>query len=140
MGVARLNNKTTQSIDAGSLRSMLIASLTDGSVEALALEETAPDAAQAEAKQRECDYVLFTDVSTLKQSAANKIGGLLGRATGAGDAGERFEAKIDYTLVPLAGGAPAQANVSAKETGGADVSLNSALRKEAQAVLSKVRK
>jgi hypothetical protein len=140
VGVVRVGNKTTQSIDAGNLRSVLIASIMEGSVEAIPLTETAPDAAQAEAKQKSCDYVLFTDVSGLKQSTANKIGGMLGRATGASSGAERYEAKLDYTLVPVAGGAPTQAAASAKEEGGADVSVNAALRKEAQAVVSKVRK
>jgi hypothetical protein len=140
VGVVRVGNKTTQSLDAGTLRGTLIAAISEGSVEAIPLIETAPDAAQAEAKQKDCDYVLFTDVGGLKQSAANKIGGMLGRATGASSGAERYEAKLDYTLVPVAGGAPTQANVSAKEEGGADISLNAALRKEAQAVLAKVRK
>ncbi|HVG30136.1 MAG TPA: hypothetical protein VM864_10585 [Pyrinomonadaceae bacterium] len=140
VGVVRVGNKTTQSLDAGNLRGTLIAAISEGSVEAIPLDESVPDAAQAEAKQKECDYVLFTDVSGLKQSAANKIGGLLGRATGASSGAERYEAKLDYTLVPVAGGAPTQAAASAKEEGGADVSLSSALRKEAQAVLAKVRK
>jgi hypothetical protein len=140
VGVVRVGNKTTQSVDAGTLRGTLIASIMEGSVEAIPLDETVPDAAQAEAKQKQCDYVLFTDVSGLKQSTANKIGGMLGRATGASSGADRFEAKLDYTLVPVAGGAPTQAAASAKEEGGADVSLNAALRKEAQAVLAKVRK
>lgn len=140
VGVVRVGNKTTQSLDAGNLRGTLIASISEGSVEAIPLTETAPDAAQAEAKQKDCDYVLFTDVSGLKQSTANKIGGMLGRATGATSGADRYEAKLDYTLVPVAGGAPVQANASAKEDGGADVSLNAALRKEAQAVIAKVRK
>jgi hypothetical protein len=140
VGVVRVGNKTTQSLDAGNLRGTLIASIMEGSVEAIPLDETVPDAAQAEAKQKQCDYVLFTDVSGLKQSTASKIGGMLGRATGASSGAERFEAKLDYTLVPVAGGAPTQAAAAAKEEGGADVSLNAALRKEAQAVLAKVRK
>ena len=140
VGVVRLNNRTTQSVDAGNMRALLVASLTGGGVESVAIEETTPEGAQAEAKQKECDYVLFTDISTLKQSSANKIGGFLGRATGVTGGGERFEVKLDYTLVPVAGGAPAQANVSAKEEGAADASLGAALRKEAQAVVSKVRK
>jgi hypothetical protein len=140
VGVVRVGNKTTQSLDAGTLRGTLIASISEGSVEAIPLTETAPDAAQAEAKQKDCDYVLFTDVSGLKQSTANKLGGMLGRATGATSGADRYEAKLDYTLVPVAGGAPTQANASAKEDGGADVSLNAALKKEAQAVLAKVRK
>lgn len=140
VGVVRVGNKSGTSVDAGNLRSVLIASIMEGNVEAIPLDETAPDAAQAEARQKFCDYVLFTDIGGLKQSTANKIGGMLGRATGAGNAADRFEAKLDYTLVPVAGGSPTQSNVSAKEDGGADVSINSALKKEAQAVVSKVRK
>lgn len=140
VGVVRVGNKTTQSVDAGNLRGTLIAAISEGGVEAIPLTETAPDAAQAEAKQKECDYVLFTDVSGLKQSTANKLGGMLGRATGASSGAERYEAKLDYTLAPVAGGAPVQANVAAKEDGGADVSLNAALRREGQAVNAKVRK
>jgi hypothetical protein len=140
VGVVRIGNKTTQSVDAGTMRVALIESLNGSGVEAIPLNESAPDAAQAEAKQKECDFVLFTDVSGLKQSTANKIGGMFGRATGVGAAADRFEAKVDYTLSPVAGGAPTQSSATAKEEGGADASVNSALRKEAQAVLSRVRK
>jgi hypothetical protein len=140
IGVVRIGNKTTQSVDAGTLRSTLIAAITEAGVEAIPLTETAPDAAQAEAKQKDCDYVLFTDVSGLKQSAANKIGGFMGRAAGVGGAADRFESKLDYTLTPVAGGTPTQANASAKEDGGADASVNSALKKEAQAVVARVHK
>jgi hypothetical protein len=140
VGVVRVGNKTTQSVDAGTMRVALIESLNGSGVEAIPLNESAPDAAQAEARQKECDFVLFTDVSGLKQSAANKIGGMFGRATGVGAAADRFEAKVDYTLTPVGGGAPTQSSATAKEDGGADASVNSALRKEAQAVLARVRK
>jgi hypothetical protein len=140
VGVVRIGNKTTQSVDAGTLRALLISAITESGVEAIPLTETAPDAAQAEAKQKDCDYVLFTDVSGLKQSTANKIGGFMGRAAGVGSAPDRFEAKLDYTLTPVAGGAPTQSNATAKEDGGADASVNSALKKEAQSVVARVRK
>ena len=64
----------------------------------------------------------------------------MGRATGVGNAADRFESKLDYTLTPVAGGAPTQSNATAKEDGGADASVNSALKKEAQAVVARVRK
>jgi hypothetical protein len=140
VGVVRIGNKTTQSVDAGTLRALLISAITESGVEAIPLTETAPDAAQAEAKQKDCDYVLFTDVSGLKQSTANKIGGFMGRAAGVGSAPDRFEAKLDYTLTPVAGGTPTQSNATAKEDGGADASVNSALKKEAQSVVARVRK
>lgn len=136
VGVVALNNRTDKAVETGQLRLGLIAELTNAAVEAVPLDTNSPE----EARQKDCDFILSTDISALKQSAANKIGGMFGRATGVG-AAERFEAKVEYTLTPVAGGAPlVQSNASAKEEGGADASLSAALRKEAQAVLAKVRK
>jgi hypothetical protein len=136
VGVVALNNRTDKAVETEQLRQGLIAALTGAGVEAVTLDTNSPE----EARQKECDFILTTDISALKQSAANKIGGMFGRAAGVGGA-ERFEAKVEYTLVPAAGGAAlVQSNASAKEEGGADASLSAALRKEAQAVLSKVRK
>jgi hypothetical protein len=137
VGVVALNNRTDRAVETEQLRRQLIAELTNANVEAVALDTNSPE----EARRKECDFILSTDISTLKQSAANKIGGMFGRAAGVGGAAERFEAKVEYTLVPASGGAAlAQSNASAKEEGGADASLSAALRKEAQAVLAKVRK
>ncbi|HEX7174510.1 MAG TPA: hypothetical protein VF240_04410 [Pyrinomonadaceae bacterium] len=137
VGVVALNNRTDKTVETEQLRRQLIAELTGATVEAVALDTSSPE----EARQKECDFILSTDISALKQSAANKIGGMFGRAAGVGGAAERFEAKVEYTLVPASGGAAlVQSNASAKEEGGADASLSAALRKEAQAVLAKVRK
>ncbi|HKP71633.1 MAG TPA: hypothetical protein VJT82_01765, partial [Pyrinomonadaceae bacterium] len=141
IGVPILINKSDKSVDGDVLRSTLIQSLNVGNVEAVPLVANVPSAAEQEAKQKDCDFILYTDITTLKQSAANKIGGLLGRATGAGNVSERYEARLDYNLVPVGASAPLlQANASAKEDGSPDASVNSALRREAQAVLAKVRK
>ena len=136
VGVVALNNRTDKAVETGQLRLGLIAELTNAAVEAIPLDTNSPE----EARQKDCDFILSTDISAIKQSAANKIGGMFGRATGVG-AAERFEAKVEYTLTPVAGGAAlVQSNASAKEEGGAEASVSAALRKEAQAVLAKVRK
>ena len=136
VGVVALNNRTDKAVETGQLRLGLIAELTNAAVEAVPLDTNSPE----EARQKDCDFILSTDISAIKQSAANKIGGMFGRATGVG-AAERFEAKVEYTLTPVAGGAAlVQSNASAKEEGGAEASVSAALRKEAQAVLAKVRK
>jgi len=137
VGVVALNNRTDKAVETEQLRRGLVAELTGTGVEAVALDTNSPE----EARQKECDFILSTDISAIKQSAANKIGGMFGRAAGVGSAAERFEAKVEYTLVPAAGGAAlVQSNASAKEEGGAEASVSAALRKEAQAVLAKVRK
>lgn len=137
VGVVALNNRTDKAVETGQLRQALIAALTGAGVDAVALDTNSPE----EARQKECDFILSTDISALKQSAANKLGGMFGRATGVGGASERFEAKVEYTLTPASGGAAlVQSNASAKEEGGAEASVSAALRKEAQAVLAKVRK
>jgi hypothetical protein len=137
VGVVALNNRTDKAVETGQLRQGLIAELTNAAVEAVPLDTNSPE----EARQKDCDFILTTDISAIKQSAANKIGGMFGRATGVGGGAERFEAKVEYTLVPASGGAAlVQSNASAKEEGAAEASVSAALRKEAQAVLSKVRK
>jgi hypothetical protein len=137
VGVVALNNRTDKAVETEQLRQGLVAALTAANVEAVALDTNSPE----EALRKECDFILSTDISALKQSAANKIGGMFGRATGVGGGAERFESKVEYTLVPASGGAAlVQSNASAKEEGGAEASVSAALRKEAQAILIKVRK
>lgn len=143
IGVIAPSNKTDKQIGIDALRSQLVAALSNGNVEAVALEANSPGGLEAEARAKECDYVLYTDVVALKQSAANKIGGFLGRATGVGggDAKERHEARVEFSLVPAGSSAPLlESNATAKEDGSADAAVASALRREAQLVAAKVRK
>ena len=141
VGVIPPSNKTTAQADIASMRAQLVAALAGGNVEAVALEASSPGGLEAEAREKQCDFVLYTDITSLKQSAANKIGGFLGRATGATDVKERYEAKLEFSLVPVGASAPVlESTAAAKEDGGTDAALASAARRAAQAVLAKVRK
>jgi hypothetical protein len=141
IGVIPPSNKTEKSAGIDALRAQLIAALTGGNVEAVALEATSPGGLEAEAKSKECDFLLYTDIVTLKQSAASKLGGFMSRATGGAGGAEKYEAKVEFSLVAAGGGAPLlEANASAKEDGNPDVALAAAARREAQLVLAKVRK
>lgn len=141
IGVIPPANKTDKSVGIDALRGGLIASLTGGNVEAVALEATSPGGLEAEAKSKECDFLLYTDIVSVKQSAASKLGGFMSRATGAADAKEKYEAKIEFSLVPVGASAPLlEASAAAKEDGAPDAALAAALRREAQLVLAKIRK
>jgi hypothetical protein len=141
VGVAGINNRANGSVSLGSLRERLVGSISDSNVEAVALNSSDPTAADAEAKAKECDFVLYTDLSALKQSAAGKVGGMFGRVTGVGTPGaEKYESRVDFRLVPVGGSTPSlESNATAKEEG-ADASVSAALEREAKAVNAAARK
>jgi hypothetical protein len=139
VGVAGINNRAGGSVSLGSLRVRLVNAVADSNVEAVALDASDPTAADAEAKAKECDFVLYTDLSALKQSAASKVGGMFGRVAGVGGL-EKYESRVDFRLVATGGSAPSlESNATAKEEG-ADASVGAALEREARAVVTAARK
>ena len=136
VGVFDFNNKTKTSVSTDSLRDQLVASLASKGVDAIALNASSPSEAVVEAQAKQCTYILYTDIATLKApSTGKKIGGLLGRATGVGssDSG-KAEVRLDYRLVATGSSSPtAQSSATAKlET--QDATVNEAIQTEAQAV------
>lgn len=141
VGVAGISNRAGGSVSLGSLRERLVGSISDSNVEAVTLDASDPAAADAEAKAKDCDFVLYTDLSALKQSAASKVGGMFGRVAGVGTPGsEKYESRVDFRLVATGGSAPSlESNATAKEEG-ADASVGAALEREARAVVTAARK
>ena len=141
VGVAGINNKTPRTVSVESLREQLVASINGSNVDAVPLNASAPADIEAEAARKSCDFILYTDIMSLKQSAARKLGGLLGRATGVDTSGvDKSEAQLQYRLL-AAGSASAvlQSSATAKEEGD-DQSVGAALRQESQKVLAEVKK
>ena len=136
IGVVALNNKTKTSVSTDSLREQLIASLSSRGIDAVALNAISPSEAVTEAQAKQCAYILYTDIATLKvPSAGKKIGGLFGRATGVGsaDAG-KAEVRLDFRLMATGSSSPAaQSSVSAKQET-QDATVAEAIQSEAQAV------
>jgi hypothetical protein len=141
VGVVRINNRAGGTVSLDVLRSRLVGSISDPNVEAIPLDSTEPAAADSEAKQKDCDFVLYTDLSALKQAAAGKVGGMFGRVTGVSTPGaERYESRVDFRLTPVGGSSPQlESNATAKEEG-ADTSVGAALEREAKAVVAAARK
>lgn len=142
VGVVEFNNKTKSSVSTDSLREQLIAMLNGDGIDAIALNASSPSEAAIEAKAKQCAYILYTDISTLKApSSGKKIGGMLGRATGvsSGDPG-KSEARLDFRLLPAGSSSPTiQSSASGKEDS-EQASVNAAIESEAKAVASAVGK
>jgi hypothetical protein len=142
VGVVEFNNKTKATVSTDSLREQLIAMLKGNGIDAVALNASSPSEAAIEAKAKECTYVLYTDISTLKAaSSGKKIGGLLGRAAGvgSGEAG-KSEARLDFRLTPTGSSTPTlQSSASSKEDND-QASVSAAIESEAKAVASAVGK
>jgi hypothetical protein len=138
VGVVEFNNKSTVSTD--SLREQLIAMLKGNGIDAVSLNASSPSEAAIEAKAKECTYLLYTDISTLKAASSGKrIGGLLGRAAGvsSGDAG-KSEARLDFRLIQAGSSTPkVQSSASGKEDSD-QASVSAAIESEAKAVASAV--
>jgi hypothetical protein len=138
VGVVELNNKTKATVSTDSLREQLIAMLNSNGVEAVALNGSSPSEAAMEAKAKQCTYILFTDIATMKSAGSGKkIGGFLGRAAGVDTGGAgKSEVRLDYRLVPAGGSSSTiQSSASSKEDN-EQASISAALENEARAVAS----
>jgi hypothetical protein len=140
VGVARINNRAGRELALEQLREGLVSSVEGSGVEAVALAASDAGGAEAEARAKECDFILHTDLTALKQSTAGKVGGMFGRAAGIGSAGaDRFESRVDFRLVAVGGGPQLESSATAKEEG-AEASVTAALEKEAKAASAAARK
>jgi hypothetical protein len=140
VGVAAINDSAGGSVSLGSLRERLVGSISDSNVEAVALDASDPSAADAEAKAKDCDFVLYTNLSALKQSAAGKVGGMFGRVAGIGTPGaEKYESRVDFRLLVVGGASQLESSATSKEEG-ADASVGAALEREAHAVNAAARR
>jgi len=140
VGVVQFNNKTKTAASGESLRDQLVAMLTNDGVDAIGLNASSPSEAVIEAQAKQCAYILYTDIATLKApSAGKKIGGMFGRATGIGSADSgKAEVRLDYRLVPTGStSATVQSSANAKEET-QEATLASAIEDVARAVASAV--
>ena len=139
VGVVAINNRTDRSVSLESLRQRLIGRIAGSGIDAVPLSGISAAEIEAEAKAKQCDFVLYTDLSTLKISAAKKLGGFLGRAVGASGI-EKTESRVDFKLFAVGETAPLlQANATAKEEGD-EASAGVSVDNEANKVSAEVRK
>jgi len=136
VGVVQINNKSGKPVAADTLRLRLISEIQGSGIDAIALNGTSAAELDAEAKAKQCDYILYSDLATLKMS---KLGGLFGSVTGSGGLG-KTESKMEYKLFAVGETSPRlQSSSSAKEEGDEN-SAGVAISAEARAVVSEVKK
>jgi hypothetical protein len=139
VGVVQINNKTDRDVSAESLRGRLIGNIRGSGVEAIPLNASSAREAEAEAKAKQCDFILYTDITALKTSAAKKLGGMFGRVAGVGGI-DKTESKIEFRLFAVSEPSPRlQSSAAAKEEGD-EASAGTAIDQEAKAVNAEVRK
>jgi hypothetical protein len=141
IGVAVINDKSGRLGSTSSLRQQLVDDLDGSELDAISLEAGTTDAIAAEARQKNCDFILYTDIAAIKQSKAGKVGGMLGRAAGVGSGGaDKSESRVDFRLVATGSANPQlQSSASAKAEGD-EASVAAALTQEAQKVREEARK
>lgn len=140
VGVVQINNKTDRGVPSASLGERLISEIQGSGVEAVGLNAMTPSEAEAEAKARQCDFILYTDITVLKASAAKKLGGMLGRAAGVGGGVDKTEARVEYRLFAVGETAARLQSVAAAKEEGDEASAGTAIAQEARMVIAEVRK
>jgi hypothetical protein len=141
VGVVRINNRSGREVSTESLRGRLLGEIQGDGLEAVSLNAISPAEAETEAKAKQCDFILFTDISALKTSAAKKLGGMFGRATGVGSGSiDKTEAKVEFKLFAVSDPSPRlQSAATAKEEGD-EASAGTAIDQEAKQVSAEARK
>lgn len=139
IGVVQINNKTDRGVSQESLRQRLIGELQGDGVEAVPLNGISPREADVEAKAKQCDFILFTDLTGLKASAAKKLGGFLGRAAGVGGV-DKTEARVEFQLFAVAESAARLKSAATAKEEGDEASAGTALVQEAKQVSAAARK
>ena len=118
----------------------MLGEIQNSGVEAISLNASSPAEVEAEAKAKQCDFILYTDIAALKTSAAKKLGGMFGRATGVGGGIDKTEAKVEFRLFAVNETTPRlQSAASAKEEGD-EASAGTAIDQEAKLVSAELRK
>jgi hypothetical protein len=139
VGVVQINNKAEREVSAESLRSRLVAQIQSNGIDAVPLNAISATEAEAEAKTKQCDFILYTDITGLKTSAAKKLGGMFGRVAGVGGI-DKTESKVEFKLYAVSETSPRlQSSASAKEEGD-EASAGTAIDQEARTVSAEVKK
>jgi hypothetical protein len=111
IGVAPLRDQTGQSaFDGSALRPQLIKALERFDYDVVAADGSSDADVTADAKRKDCDYVLFNDVSAKEVSQKRKAGGFLGKAMAVGvlgpagsavPTGPGFDGTVAYRLFKI---------------------------------------
>lgn len=116
IGVPPPGDRSGKGVAADSMRTELLDGLSARPFEAIPLSASTPEEQQAEARRKECDFVIRAELGTLKTSTPGRVGGLVRRASGGGSPTEIHEADVALELIPVSAAAarPKKMTASAK--------------------------
>ena len=108
VGAVAMRSKSAQKGQGAGAFEHLVAQLAEAKIDVLTLPDAPPDAVEQKAREMQCDYLLYTELASVDKAATGKLGGMLHKTPGLGKmtGGEPFEARVDYSLLPGAGGSP----------------------------------
>ncbi len=141
IGVVGFVNKTKDSLAVEAPRQRLVEEIIALQVDAVHLDQTTPEEIVAEAREKQCDFILYTDVTKLKQ-AGGKLGGMFGKVTGGAAGAGKYEVAVNFRLFATGDdGARLASTATTKGEGEASEVLASVMQEEAkQAVTEALRK
>ncbi|MGH9554302.1 MAG: hypothetical protein ACRD2Y_00635 [Terriglobales bacterium] len=140
IGVVGFENKTKNALAVESPRQRLIDEIIALDVDAVALDQTTPDEIVAEAREKKCDFILYTDVTKLNQ-AGGKLGGMFGKVTGGATGAGKYEVAVDFRLFPTGEEvARLESSATIKGDGEASEVVGSAMPDEAQQAVTEARR
>ncbi len=141
IGVVGFANLTKNSLAVEAPRQRLVEEIIALEVDAVHLDETTPEEIAAEAREKDCDFILYTDVTKVKQGGG-KLGGMFGKVTGGAGGMGKYEVAVNFRLFATGDeGARLASTATTKGEGEAGEVLASVMPEEAkQAVTEALRK
>lgn len=118
IGVVSFQNKTDIKFLPPDLRDKLISAINGGTVEAVPLRGRNQSDIDADSKKKECDYVLLTDLVTIKKSTGGGMFGKVSKMANINAINDKYEAKVDYKLFAAGNSAPVASSSETANSGG----------------------
>jgi hypothetical protein len=141
VGVVALNAKAGGGSSTSAIRQKLIQDIIDQNVDAVPLDAQGEQALFDEARQKSCDYVLFTDITDFKAPKVSKKG-MFGAALGVGSGGATSgAATVGFKMFSIGNSEEPKLQSTQTGNGGssADDVLGAAVKLESGDVVAKVK-
>ncbi len=140
IGVVGFANQTDNPLAMEAPRQRLVDEIIAREVDAVHLDQTTPEEIVAEAREKDCDFILYTDVTKIKQGGG-KLGGMFGKVTGGAGGMGKYEVAVNFRLFATGDeGARLASSASTKGEGEPGEVLASVMSEEAkQAVAEALR-
>jgi len=141
VGVVTIGDRSSRGLNGNGLRDQLITQLARFGYDVVQVEGPDQAPAMADAKSKDCDYVVFTDV-TAKDNTKKKIGGFLSRATGMSSASgsNDFQGTVQYRLFRMGVTSPSLDKAAETSSGSADEVIGATFDRESRDVATQIQK